>query len=62
MAAIASAKSVGSGVGFEFSFNSYFPSTPAMPAAIITANARYGLHAESGDLTSIRVDASFFGL
>ncbi|CAB4558146.1 unannotated protein [freshwater metagenome] len=59
---IASAKSDGSGAGVEFSVNSYFPSTPANPAAIITAKARYGLQAESGDLISIRVDASFFGL
>ena len=62
IAAIASAKSDGSGVGSEFSDNSYLPSTPARPAPIITAKARYGLHAESGERISMRVDASFFGL
>ena len=62
MAVIASAKSVGSGVGFKLSVNSYLPSTPAIPAAIITANAKYGLQAESGERISIRVEASFFGL
>src|SRR5919204_5250732 len=41
---------------------SYSPSTPARPAASIAANARYGLHAGSGDRYSIRVAPSLPGL
>src|ERR1039457_3742542 len=36
---------------------SYFSSTPLRPAASTTANARYGLHAGSGERNSSRVDS-----
>ena len=42
--------------------SSYFPSTPASPAASIDANARYGLHAGSGERNSMRVASSLPGL
>src|SRR5207249_7539803 len=42
--------------------SSYSPSIPARPAASIAANARYGLHAGSGERYSIRVAPSFPGL
>src|SRR3954453_15353538 len=35
---------------------------PFNPAASITANARYGLHAESGERISTRVELPFCGL
>src|SRR5881628_2885574 len=41
---------------------SYSPSKPASPAASIDANARYGLHAGSGERYSIRVAPSLPGL
>src|ERR671915_1963209 len=42
--------------------SSYSPSSPASPAASIAANARYGLHAGSGERYSIRVAPSLPGL
>src|SRR5437667_5040756 len=42
--------------------SSYSPSIPASPAAIMAANARYGLHAGSGERNSILVADSFPGL
>src|SRR6266576_763256 len=41
---------------------SYSPSIPARPAASMAANARYGLHAGSGDRNSMRVADSLPGL
>src|SRR3954470_17460466 len=35
---------------------------PFRPAASMTANVKYGLHAESGDLISTRVELPFCGL
>src|SRR5207248_3614067 len=42
--------------------SSYSPSIPASPAASIAANARYGLHAGSGERNSMRVADSLPGL
>src|SRR4026208_221022 len=42
--------------------SSYSPSMPARPAASIAENARYGLHAGSGERYSMRVAPSFPGL
>src|SRR5439155_5146773 len=41
--------------------SSYSASIPVSPAASIAANARYGLHAGSGDRYSIRVACSLPG-
>src|SRR6478736_2572773 len=42
--------------------SSYSPSMPARPAASMAENARYGLHAGSGERYSIRVAPSLPGL
>src|SRR2546425_7218586 len=42
--------------------SSYSRSTPARPAASMAENARYGLHAGSGERYSMRVAPSFPGL
>src|SRR5919198_1424830 len=42
--------------------SSYSPSIPASPAASMAANARYGLHAGSGERNSTRVADSLPGL
>ena len=74
IAVMASFKSRGSGVNpaasaISGSFksicgasSSWYPaSIPFNPAARITAKARYGLHAESGERNSIRVEFGLFG-